>query len=280
MRTEKPTQDALLKEYDNVTQQFRKLSEIRFQLLGLLPLGTAASAVFLQSNTGLAHQAAPIALFGFITTLALFVYSLRNDQHYDELVGRAAELERLLGLHEGSFVYRPGTWQQILPGVHVEHRWPITTIYVGSAALWLWIALTSVPGLMLPDSWALLCALAFAVALIWQLGRSRSASSTRYRHAVVAAMQLLVGARLGPGTDQLVLDTGRTLARHLGGGRSGGERFENRTRFYLKAEDAQDFVRTARDCALDLHSASQVLGQVIDMPARWVRDVHTGRRAS
>jgi hypothetical protein len=82
-----------------------------------------------------------VGLFGAIVTVALFVYHLRNDQLYNELVSRAGQLERELGLYDGSFLQRPYAWHRLGFGRLVEHGWPVNVVYVSSAALWLSFAL-------------------------------------------------------------------------------------------------------------------------------------------
>src|SRR4029077_18400058 len=94
--------DVILAEYKEVTAQFRALTDIRFKLLTFLPLGTIA-AVYLSKDGQLPNEPA-VAAFAFVATLCIATYNKRNDQHYDELVARAAELERDgLNLAHGSF---------------------------------------------------------------------------------------------------------------------------------------------------------------------------------
>ena len=135
--------EAQFKEYDTVVAQFRALTEIRFKLLGLLPLGTISAILFIPKDAGGVRPA--VGFFGAIVTVALFAYHLRNDQLYDELVSRAAQIERELGLFDGSFLQRPATWQRLGLGIDVEHRWPIALVYAASGALWLSFGLLGLP---------------------------------------------------------------------------------------------------------------------------------------
>jgi len=111
-----------LAEYGEILTQFRKLTDIRFKLLTYLPVGTAAAAVLSQTNDS-AKQGA-ISAFALVVTLCIATYDKRNDQHYDELVSRAAELERDLHIEHGSFSDRPMSWLKY-GFIKVEHRWPI-----------------------------------------------------------------------------------------------------------------------------------------------------------
>src|SRR5256885_190192 len=120
-------------EYGAVVAQIRALTDIRFKLLGLLPLGTVAAV--LVSNTSAVVSSVPIAMFALVVTVCVATYNKRNDQLYDELIARAAQLERDSGLVHGSFAQRPGRWLSYGP-VGVEHRWPIGLVYASTVALW------------------------------------------------------------------------------------------------------------------------------------------------
>lgn len=285
---------ALLKEYEHVTQQFRALTQIRFKLLAFLPLGTIGTLAVLKygEKTEYGEKTAtpapvalfdflvPFALFGFFVTLAIFVYNLRNDQFYDELVGRAAQIERDLKLFDGSFAQRPDKWHRLLPGVYVEHRWPIHLVYVASAALWLWMIL-----FLLGQSWmpcrgivSVTIAVVFAVWLMWHLKHSREASKKLYREAVRAAMKELLNASPDEEARQRAVKLSYVLAKHFG--KKKAQRFETRIFFYLRSLDDREFLPRRRGRRLDVRTASYILGYTIDMPARWIRDVHSGRRES
>ena len=132
--------EALLKEYGEVSSNFRTLTDVRFRLLTLLPIAAAAGAL-LKGET-LAAGSFAFNLFGFAATIGLITYNARNDQLYDELVGRAAAIERSLGLPDGAFANRPRPWLTIhVPAVDrkwkVDHRTGVAVIYGASVALWL-----------------------------------------------------------------------------------------------------------------------------------------------
>ncbi|HVU50152.1 MAG TPA: hypothetical protein VHL80_05680 [Polyangia bacterium] len=151
-KKEKPSETASLKEYETVVGQFRALTDIRFKLLGLLPLGTIGTMIALKDNTEVNPL---VGFFGVIITVALFVYHLRNDQLYNELVSRAGQIERELGLYEGSFTQRPHPSHALGAGLQIEHGWPVRLVYVGSAALWLSFALYPFArGVALKATWA------------------------------------------------------------------------------------------------------------------------------
>jgi hypothetical protein len=136
--------EALLKEYGEVSSNFRTLTDVRFRLLTLLPIAAAAGAL-LKGET-LAAGSFAFNLFGFAATIGLITYNARNDQLYDELVGRAAAIERSLGLPEGTFANRPRPWLTIhVPAVDrkwkVDHRTGVAGhLRRFGRALAIWIA--------------------------------------------------------------------------------------------------------------------------------------------
>ena len=130
--------DALLKEYAEVCGNFKLLTDIRFKLLALLPIATAAAAALRGDIPG--ANSIPLSAFGLVATIGLLIYNARNDQLYNTLVARAASIERILGLPDGSFANRPRPWLTIsILGVKtkIDHGTGVYTIYFASIALWL-----------------------------------------------------------------------------------------------------------------------------------------------
>jgi hypothetical protein len=88
-------------EYGEVCSNFRLLTDIRFKLLALLPIGTGAGVAL--ATTASSVSSPLIALFGLVVTASAALYNLRNDQLYNELVARAATSNAYLILRkEGS----------------------------------------------------------------------------------------------------------------------------------------------------------------------------------
>src|SRR6185312_4246402 len=126
-----------LKEYGEVSSNFRLLTDIRFKLLAFLPIATAAAA-FKGDSVGMGSFI--LSLFGLVVTIGLVTYNARNDQLYNVLVGRAASIERSLGLPDGAFANRPCSWLTIrIRGViwKVDHGTGVGIIYAASIALWI-----------------------------------------------------------------------------------------------------------------------------------------------
>src|SRR5215212_10743116 len=136
-------QDVLLKEYSEISNNFRTLTDIRFKLLALLPIAAAAAAALKPEEPSTMELA--LSLFGLVVTIGLVTYNARNDQLYDDLVGRAADIERSLNIPDGAFANRSRSWLRIpfLIEWKIDHRTAVSTIYGASIALWLFGVLRS-----------------------------------------------------------------------------------------------------------------------------------------
>jgi hypothetical protein len=108
--------EMLKMEYEQVNTNFRMLADIRFKLLAFVPtLGGAA--VYVLSSTIVTDKpvgnreylvAFLISMIGFGATLGILFYDQRNTELYNELIGRAKDLEELLQLrNKGQFQQRP-----------------------------------------------------------------------------------------------------------------------------------------------------------------------------
>jgi hypothetical protein len=272
-----------LAEYAAVVSQFRTLAGARFKLLGLLPLGTLG-AILLIGRDG--RMLAPIALFGTLIALGLFAYQLRNDQLQDELVSRAAQIERELGLYEGSFLQRPGPWHRLAPGLHVEHGWPVRLVYGATIGLWLTLFFDGLFSWVERGSLAMLGAIPAALlsgALVFVVGRTAASSRERYSRAVKEALDILVKRPIDrpivPPHDDDLQEIADILRRRLGTSYGQAGNYLDRLKFYL-ADGRDAFLgrRQAVEGTWDIEEAARLLAQTIDMPARWIFDVYSKRR--
>jgi hypothetical protein len=258
--------DVVLAEYKEVTAQFRALMEIRFKLLAFLPLGTVA-AVYLSKDDQLAKEPA-IAAFAFVATLCIATYNKRNDQHYDELVARAAELERDgLKIAHGSFSQRPQTWLKYGP-ISVEHRWPIGMLYAATAALWAYLAMRPlIAGQRTTFTFNLEFLTPIVIIAGWLLLRKlESIRGKKLRKAVRSLMDQLVTETPPGSKDRQRIEEAIAAQKSL---------------FGVDPEKAARRVRchwTAYADRHDIPAGSQFLSAVVDLPARWIADVWTGRR--
>jgi hypothetical protein len=260
---------AALAEYKEVVAQFRNLTDIRFKLLTYLPLGTVA-AVVVSKESQMTTQPA-VALFGFVATLCIATYNKRNDQHYDELVARAAELEQQeLGLTHGSFSQRPTSWLKYGP-VPVEHRWPIGGIYAAATALWAYLFFKALVEENVPLPFAHLTMI-IAPALVilgWlALRYIESFRRKRLRRAVLAVMDTLVATRPDTESPKRIVELAELIS----------------AKECLLGVDKKKAIRrlsyhwSAYTVTQDVASSSLLLSEVVDLPARWIRDIWTGRR--
>lgn len=258
-----------LAEYKEVVAQFRALTDMRFKLLTYLPLGTVAGALFVSKGSQLIDQPA-VAAFALVATVCIATYDKRNDQHYDELVARAAELEREdLGLDHGSFSYRPQSWLRY-GRVPVEHRWPIGLLYASAAALWAWVlaaAITRRASVTAPPVWPQVLAPAVVIAC-WQLLRwLENKRAEHLRDTVKSLVDQLV-----PPPSMTVDDAQQSLIKAITKCKPLFEVDEKKAKrrvFYHWAGYQEK---------RDLRAAGRLLGAVIDLPARWIEDIASGRR--
>lgn len=136
------TEASALAEYAEVSEHVRWLADVRFKLLAILPASTGF-AVFQVLDSKDQAITLGTGLFGAWVTLCLYVYHLRNDQLYNDLVGRLREIEKELKLRRGAFFRRVPTWGRFL-GLSVEHGWPIKGIYYASFTAWVLLAASGV----------------------------------------------------------------------------------------------------------------------------------------
>lgn len=283
--------EALLKEYGEVSSNFRLLTDIRFKLLALLPIATAAAAAFKDDSTVIASFA--LSLFGLVATIGLLTYNARNDQLYDELVGRAASIERSLGIPDGAFANRPRAWLTIrMPGVSwgVDHRTGVGTIYMASIALWLFGLLGPVlefargadlnlilPHFVIsdPSAWIQIVAFALAVLLTYLAARltkcqkKRRADEMR-RLAADAVKRALSVNFTEVANDPELLRLCATLSDEK------TEIIAARAGFYaaIDPESLDHYLpRGSREQA-----ASHLVALLTDLPPGWLFDCATNRR--
>ncbi len=150
-------------EYEEVSQNFRALADIRFKLLALIPpLGGVA--IFLLSH--LAEESEPsaqllltlISILGFLVTLGVTSYDQRNSELYDGLMGRAKFLEgelRLtpnpdakfaIGAFRGQFLERPPRAKKLFGVITLGHDNGLAFIYGSVLGAWFFPLIVSFLG--------------------------------------------------------------------------------------------------------------------------------------
>jgi len=272
-----------LEEYKQVVAQFRALTDIRFKLITYLPLGAVAT-VYASKDGQLAEQPA-VAAFALVVTLCIAVYNKRNDQHYDELVARAAELEREeLGLPHGSFTQRPTSWLRYGP-LRVEHRWPIGLVYTAAAALWAYLLVRGLldsgqHGTHQP-SYKIALELAAPVLVIacwlWLRYIERTAQE-ELRRAVRSLKDVFATGPDQQKAKDEILKEGKALGVCEPNKLGFCKRYKKEKELHDKVERRVKYHWKAYESKPDERAGSALLGAVIDHLARWIEDVWSGRR--
>jgi hypothetical protein len=303
---------ALVAEYGEVNSNFRTLTEIRFKLLGFLPLATAAGTAFNGKPNDAAGFVFP--LFGLIATIGLVTYNTRNDQLYDELVRRAAFIERSLGLADGAFANRPHAWLifrlldiefvkrildraqafanrphswlvsrslGIVPDIKwtdikwkVDHRTGVGTIYVACIAVWLFLLLTSFSD----SAWAQTAALGLAVIAAWcartWIKKSKKRTETDTQTWAAEAVQEALSTDLLRAAKnwQRLIEVCAKL------GHEDEETIRRRARFYVAINpDSSNYYLPGASKEL---AACHFVALLTDLPPWWLFDCATNRRGS
>lgn len=84
-------------DYQIAVDQFKMLADIRFKLLAFVPTIAGAAIAFL-TEIATHETALAVGLLGFIVTIGIIFYDIRNTQFYDAAIHRAKWLEALLEL--------------------------------------------------------------------------------------------------------------------------------------------------------------------------------------
>jgi hypothetical protein len=253
-----------LEVYKEVVAQFRALTDIRFKLLTLLPLGTVAT-IFLAKDDSLIVEPV-VAAFALIVTICVATYNKRNDQHYDELIAIAGQFERDLGLTTGGFSQRPAPWLRY-GVVRVEHRWPIGLTYAATAALWAALLGNAlVVRFKLEAPFDLIMRIAPPAALLagWYLLKPLE---RRHQKKLKELVISLVNDIKQPRDRVDVTSIAHRIGKE-GILACSADTAERRLAYHLTLPQEPDADRRA----------SALLSAAIDLPARWIYDVSTGRR--
>ncbi len=273
--------EALLKEYGEVVSNFRMLTDIRFKLLAFLPIVAAAAVAVTQESPGAIELG--LSLFGLVVTTGLATYNARNDQLYDELVGRAAAIERSLGIPEGAFANRPKAWLSIrLFGRKwkIDHRAAVGTIYGASIALWLFGAVAYALDATVKSLSAIsvdLISIAVAITVTYLGGRSikrqREVREKEMRLLAAEAVTVALGRPVSQAaSDPKVIKICAKLSE------STEDEIGARARFYARADTEQIKYYVPQD-SQEL-SACQLVALLTDLPPLWIFDCYTNRKGN
>ena len=142
--------DLLKLIYGEVNTNYRNLAEIRFKLLGFVPvisvlawaslLKDMAVDSFSQVMAGMI-----ISSLGLLIMYGIRIYDKRNDELYDDLVSRGRKIEEELGVHTGVFRGRLEPNKKDRFG-EIRHGRSLTiiycSVYVGWSLLILWYVIS------------------------------------------------------------------------------------------------------------------------------------------
>ncbi len=138
-------------DYETTVQQFTTLADIRFKLLAFVPTVTGAAFGILKNSPNNPATAA-IGVFGFLVTLGIIFYEIRNTQFYDGAVHRAKALEARLklpicaaGFTVGGFFSERSKGKLRLFGlVKIWHDMGLAIVYGSTLAAWTLLVLHAV----------------------------------------------------------------------------------------------------------------------------------------
>ena len=282
--------DALLREYAEVSSNFRLLTDIQFKLLGLLPVASVLTAA-VGSRPGY-EQGVPLglALFGLTITLGVVTYHARNDQLYNALIARASAIERSLGLPDGAYATRLQAWLHFKIGPwkwRVNHGQGVSTVYSATVVLWLYLTINAAlvavtqtdttskaangPSLVMSD----LLGTALVSTVVWSvIRRQLRARERELRKSVRDAVQALqqIDNDLSRAKDNGALLQACAAA-------SNPTNVARLVKFYSDLDpDALSYYLPISTTGLQ--RSAFLVSLFTDLPPIWIFDVASGRRGS
>lgn len=167
-------------DYQQTLDQFKTLADIRFKLLAFVPTLAGAAIAFL-SKVPDQKTALAVGILGFIVTIGITFYDIRNTQFYDAAVHRAKWLEALLELPVtaqgknvgGLFNERPGQKLKFFWLFEVWHDRGLSLVYGGALGGWAYIIANASLALAgnTNDAFAFVIAVAVGLLCAWEYQR-------------------------------------------------------------------------------------------------------------
>jgi hypothetical protein len=250
-------------------------------------------------------EAFAIPVYGLAITIALVTYNARNDQLYDELVDRAASIERTLDLADGFFANRPQPWLRIrVFGCKwtVDHRGSVSLIYTASIVFWLFLAFVplvnladqvfvnladqvyryfQLPHIRVADPvmWVKLISLAFALVITGLTAKSIIGQNDTRRREMRLLAKCAVDLVQSRGVTRISADC-LVVLLHLCEKLSGLKPnvIRARARFYLEADPKT--LALYLQAGSDDRAAAQFVALLTDLPPGWLLDCATNRRGN
>lgn len=154
-------------DYDTTVRVILALADVRFKLLALVPT-IAGAAIAIVSRGATAAELVALGTVGFVATVGILVYELRNTQLYDAAVARAGALEAALELESGGlFGGRPKEGFRLFGAFEISHDRALGLVYAAALGGWSYLigwGFAVVAHAPHPKSWG--CGVAILVALI------------------------------------------------------------------------------------------------------------------
>ena len=125
--------ELLLALYGEVCASWRLLTDVRFKLMGFLPVLSGVGVLTLiNSDNASPTLRAALGLLGLAVTMGLYIYDRRNSELYNDMISRAGKIEEELGVDTALFRGRllpKTTW--------INHSNGTRLVYGASFASWL-----------------------------------------------------------------------------------------------------------------------------------------------
>jgi hypothetical protein len=165
--------------YEQTLQTFQMLADIRFKLLALVPLVSGAGIAFLTGDPAQVGRELilAISLMGFIVTIGITIYNMRNSELMNVTLHRLRELERLLKLPlPGQFEGRLEHRRCFAAPIYADLG--LALIYGTVLAAWMFLILHTAlplyepdnPGFWWhPDAVAAVVTILVASTLVWKI---------------------------------------------------------------------------------------------------------------
>lgn len=175
MEAPPPDRELLRLDYGESVNVLRFLSDVRFKLLAFVPTVAGAGVGFLSSRESEADLLAG-GLIGLAATLGIFLYELRNDEHFARTWRRVVELERRLGFAQvegsaGSFGAAPEPSTQLLA---------IGLVYGAAVGAWTYLVAWALLALIdVPDAQSIGGVVGAAVGVVLAFALLRVAGRKR-----------------------------------------------------------------------------------------------------
>ncbi len=127
----------LMDLYKEICSTWRLLTDVRFKLLGFVPVISGALLLGVLSRPGSEDGISipariGLAMLGLMVTAALYIYERRNSELYDELISRGRRIEDELGIDTGHFRGRPEPRDDF-----IKHDTAIGLIYGVTGFAWI-----------------------------------------------------------------------------------------------------------------------------------------------